>query len=119
MDRAKMKSLFWSRVPESIEGYSGRIQMLLDELTDEQLERVIGHLGIEDESDSDGFDEYSDPKSWGWVPLRWRWNSTKSRPTIEGIHPDSLQWETWDDCKSVATKPAWLEKAGIPHDTDI
>lgn len=39
-ERARLKELFWRHVPESIEGYSGRIELLLDMLTLDQLHNV-------------------------------------------------------------------------------
>ena len=49
MTRSEKKAAFWSRVEESIEGYAGRINLLLEELTDEQLDRVLEIVHYDEE----------------------------------------------------------------------
>ena len=54
MDLKEKQALFWSRVPESIEGCSGRIQLLLDELDEYQLNNVLRAIGaLEDKSEAE------------------------------------------------------------------
>jgi hypothetical protein len=70
LDPQDKKDLFWKHVPNSIEGYSGRIRLLLDLLTDEQLDEALHTVGAypmkvkfyDIEWDTDGDDDIDLPE---------------------------------------------------------
>lgn len=48
-DRQVLEDAFWAHVPECIEGYCGRIDILMSLLDDEQLQEACGICGIEED----------------------------------------------------------------------
>lgn len=60
--RTELCAAFWQHVPESIEGYSGRINLLLDLLSDEQLVHACEIVGaLDDETDEHTQGEHNGP----------------------------------------------------------
>lgn len=61
LERARLEDAFWAHVPNSIEGYRGRINLLLELLTDDQLEEACDICSIEDDEIEEDYETDDDP----------------------------------------------------------